>query len=56
VLETRVFFGPTQVSTRNYIEWFQANKFESVEVSIAARPLLEGGSETIIIVIYHLAL
>lgn len=50
--ETRVFFGPTPKSTRDYVEWFNSMKFETVEVSIAARPYVEGGSETVIIVVY----
>jgi len=56
VLETRVFFGPTPKSTREYVEWFEANKLDYVAVSVASRAFEAGGSETIIIVIYHLAL
>jgi len=52
VFKTRVFFGPTGRSTRDYVEWFEASRFKSISVSIAARPLLEGGSETVIIAVY----
>ena len=51
MFETRVFFGPTPKSTRDYVEWFEANKFESVAVSVATRAFEAGGSETVIIVV-----
>jgi hypothetical protein len=52
MLETRVFFGPTPKATREYAEWFASLVFETVEVSVAVRPFVEGGSETVIIVVY----
>lgn len=54
MLQTRVFFGPTPKSTREYVEWFGAQVFDTVEVSIATRAIVSGGSETIIIVVYLL--
>jgi len=52
MLETRVFFGTTPKATREYAEWFASVAFETIEVSIAVRPFVEGGSETVIIVVY----
>lgn len=52
MLETRVFFSNTAKATREYAEWFASVVFETVEVSIATRPYTEGGSETVIIVVY----
>jgi hypothetical protein len=54
MLETIVFFGETPKATRDYAEWFNANKpFAVVEVSIATRPIIGGGSETVIIVVFQ---
>lgn len=54
MLETRVFFGPTPKATREYAEWFAsiALTIHNADVSIATRPFVEGGSETVIIVVY----
>ena len=49
---TRVFFGNTVKATREYVEWFGSMRFETVEVSLSTRAFVEGGSETVIIVIY----
>jgi len=54
MLQTRVFFGPTPKSTREYVEWFGAQVFDSVTVSVASRAFLDGGSESVIIVVYRL--
>jgi len=53
MLQTRVFFGNTVKATREYVEWFAGLKFETVEVSLSTRAFVEGGSETVIIVIYE---
>ncbi len=55
MLQTRVFFGLTPKVTRDYVEWFEANRFETVEVSLSIRPFVEGGSESVIIVVYSIA-
>jgi hypothetical protein len=50
--KTRTFFGKSNQVVREYEEWFNTLKFSFIDVQIALRPYIDGGSESLIVVVY----